>query len=79
MRSLMIFRGNWDGKNERVVVCSTKKRAQELLAASASHMRDMFSSPNKVVHESDAVVWASPETVFERPIDQAAWQPLKSN
>ena len=76
--ALKLFRGNWNGTVERAVVCATKKRAMELLGASASHMRDMFS-PNETQSPNCASVWATPETVFQRKMDYPDtdnWKPL---
>lgn len=80
---LKLFRGNWDGKRERAVVCATKKLAMELLGASRSHMQDMFSSPSTVVRQDCKVVWESPGVVFERPMDLGpntdGWKPINNH
>lgn len=80
MPKMKLFRGNWDGKRERAVVCATKKRAMELLGTSASHMRDMFNDSTDIRPDC-ASVWNSPEVVFERPmsfsLDVDNWKPIK--
>lgn len=82
MSELKIFRGNWDGKRERAVVCATKKRAMELLGATASTMKGYFSHPSTVIREEDSVVWTTPETVFQRPIafgpNRPAWMQVEA-
>ena len=52
----------------------------ELLGASASHMRDMFSNPRTDVQENCKIVWDSPEVVFQRRMthgpEAEQWQPV---
>lgn len=67
MPTLKIFRGNWDGRNERAVVSPTMKQAAELLGAGRTTMRDFFV-PQMNIRAEDEIVWATPGVVFHRAI-----------
>jgi hypothetical protein len=81
MPALKLFRGNWDGRNERAVACATKKEAMALLGTSAATMNNHFSQPDTVMRESCKAVWDSPRVVFHRRMrstaEQDPWLPIK--
>ena len=68
MKSLKLFKGNWDGRNERAVVCSTKTKAMQLLGTSVTTMNNFFSHTLDSMTEDYRAVWESPGDVFARPL-----------
>lgn len=83
MAVLKMFRGNWDGRRERAVVCATKKEAMALLGTSLSTMNGYFSQPDSIARPAFTVVWSSPGVVFQRRMrsttEQDPWVPVKSS
>ena len=81
MSALKLYRGNWDGRNERAVVCASRKAAMELLGTSLATMNNHFSQPQTEMCESCKTVWESPGVVFHRRMrtttEQDPWQPVK--
>lgn len=80
MAALKLFRGNWDGRNERAVVCASRKAAMELLGTSMATMTNYFSQPDSIARPAFAVVWSSPGVVFQRRMrsttEQDPWVPV---
>lgn len=82
MAALKMFRGNWDGRNERAVVCTSRKAAMELLGTGMATMNNYFSQPETAIRESCKIVWDSPGVVFHRRMrttaQQDQWLPVGS-
>jgi len=82
MKTLKIFRGNYDGRNERAVVCYTKKEAIQLLGIRLSHLNSFFCPrDNQIKDEKE--VWDSPHVAFQRKMsftfDKPEWEKIKKD
>lgn len=81
MPTLKLFRGNWDGRNERAVVCASRNAAMKLLGTGMATMNNYFSQPQEVVRPAHQVVWDSPGVVFQRRMrmtkEEDPWVPVK--
>jgi hypothetical protein len=81
MPTLKLFKGNWDGRNERAVVCNSAKAARELLGAGAATMKNYFSQSDEQVRPAYQAVWDSPGVVFQRRMrmttEQDPWVAVK--
>lgn len=74
-RPLKVFHGNYDGRREALVACTSMKRAAELIGTSLYDFRRYFL---EVPPESEArsVALRNIETVFVRMMEPGTtWEP----
>lgn len=83
MPTLKLFKGNWDGRNERAVVCASRNAAMKLLGTGLATMSNYFSQPDEFVRPAFQPIWDSPGVVFQRRMrttaEQDPWRPVQKS